>query len=114
MRRRLPDLAIIALLFLLPLILFWQQTVGGRTLIPAENLYQYEPYASYREQVGAPAIPHNHLVSDLVLQNFQWKSFILESLSMGEVPLWNPHQFSGIAFFAAGQQSTAYPFSLLY
>jgi O-antigen/teichoic acid export membrane protein len=112
--RRLPDLGIVALLFLLPLILFWAQTLGGRTLIPTENLYQFEPYATYREVVKAPAIPYNALVSDLVLQNFQWKSFIRESLAMGEIPLWNPHQFSGIPFLAAGQQSTLYPFSLIY
>ncbi len=112
MRRR--DLAIIGLLFALPLIMFWAQTVGGRTLLPAENLYQYEPYAAYREQLGVPAVPHNHLLSDLVLQNMQWKAFIRESFALGEVPLWNPHQFSGIAFFAAGQQSTLYPFSVLY
>lgn len=114
LRRRLPDLGIAALLFLLPLILFWPQTLGGRTLIPTENLYQFEPYATYREVVKAPAIPYNALVSDLVLQNFHWKSFIRESLAAGEIPLWNPHQFSGIPFLAAGQQSTLYPFSLIY
>jgi O-antigen/teichoic acid export membrane protein len=114
MRRFLPDTAVIALLLLLPLILFHQQTIGGQTLLPVENLFQYEPFASYRAEAGAPSLPHNALVSDLILQNYQWKSFILESLALGEVPLWNPHQFSGIPFMAAGQQSTLYPFSLLY
>ncbi|MBL8165616.1 MAG: hypothetical protein JNJ61_26770, partial [Anaerolineae bacterium] len=114
MRRRIPDLFILALLFALPLLLFWPQTVGGRTLIPTENLYQFEPYASSRDEVGAPALPHNPLVSDLVLQNYHWKAFIRESLAQGEIPLWNPHQFAGIPFLAAGQQSTLYPFSLLY
>jgi O-antigen/teichoic acid export membrane protein len=114
MRRYWPDFAILALLFLLPLALFWPQTMGGRTLLPAENLYQFEPYATYREVVRAPAIPHNALLSDLVLQNMPWKLFIRESLAQGEIPLWNPYQFSGIPFLAAGQQSALYPFSLLY
>lgn len=114
LRRRLPDVLSLALLFALPLLLFWQQTLGGRTLLPAENLYQTEPYATYREQVGAPAIPQNHLLDDLVLENLQWKSFIRESFAQGEFPLWNPHQFAGIPFFAAGQPSTLYPFSILY
>ncbi len=105
---------IIALLFLLPLVVFWQQTVAGKTLLPAENLYQYQPYAAYREQLGVPDVPHNALLSDLVLENLQWKSFIRQNLAQGEIPLWNPHQFSGIPFFAAGQQSTLYPISLLY
>ena len=114
MRRFAPDISIIALLFLLPLVMFWPQTVGGRTLLPTENLYQYEPYATYREVVKAPDVPQNHLVSDLVLQNMQWKLFTRQSISEGEIPLWNPYQFSGIPFLAAGQQSTLYPFSLLY
>ncbi len=113
-RRRLPDALIIALLFVLPLVMFWQQTLGGRTLLPTENLYQYEPYATYREVVKAPAIPHNALLSDLVLQNMQWKEFIRQSIAAREIPLWNPHQFAGIPFLAAGQQSALYPFSLLY
>ena len=114
MRRHLPDILILALLFLLPLILFWPQTLGGRTLLPTENLYQFEPYATYREVVGAPDVPHNHLVSDLVLQNYQWKQYIRQSIDQREIPLWNPYQFSGIPFLAAGQQSTLYPFSILY
>ncbi len=114
MRRHLPLLAILALFFFLPLVMFSAQTVGGRTLLPSENIYQYEPYLTYREEAGAPAVPHNHLLSDLVLQNYPFKLFIREQLAAGEFPLWNPHQFSGIAFFAAGQQSTLYPFSILF
>jgi len=113
-RRRLPDILMIALLFVLPLIMFWQQTVGGYTLLPTENLFQFEPFATYREVAKAPAIPHNALLSDLVLENYQWKSFIRENIAEGEIPLWNPYQFSGIPFLAAGQQSTLYPFSIIY
>lgn len=114
MRRRLPDFAILALLFLLPLIVFWPQTIGGHTLLPTENLYQFEPFATYREVIKAPEFPHNALLSDLVLENYQWKTFIRKSIAQGEIPLWNPYQFSGIPFLAAGQQSALYPFSILY
>jgi len=114
MRRRLPDTLIALLLLALPLILFWPQTLGGRTLLPAENLFQYPPYDAYREVAQAPAVPHNALLDDLVLQNLQWKSFIRESIAQREIPLWSPHQLAGVPFFAAGQQSTLYPFSLLY
>jgi O-antigen/teichoic acid export membrane protein len=113
-RRFAPDALIIVALFLLPLIFFAQQTLGGRTLLPAENLYQYPPYSDYAEVVGAPLVPHNHLLSDLVLQNMQWKSFTRDQLAQGEIPLWNPHQFSGIPFLAAGQHSALYPVSALY
>ena len=113
-RRARPDLALVLFLLLAPLLMFHQQTLGGRTLLPAENLYQFLPYSAYREVVKAPAIPQNHLVSDQVLQNLQWKQFIRAQIAQGEIPLWNPHLFAGIPFFAAGQHSALYPPSLLY
>ncbi len=75
-RNLTPEVLIFILLFALPLGLFWAQTVGGMTLIPADNLYQYEPYATYREVVGAPEVPHYALLSELVVEYYQWKSFI--------------------------------------
>lgn len=113
-RRLSPNSLMILFLLLLPLVMFNQQTLGDRTLLPTENLYQYLPHSAYREVVNAPEIPHNHLLSDMVLQNYQWKYFIREQLSQGEIPLWNPHQFSGIPFLAAGQQSALYPLSIIY
>jgi O-antigen/teichoic acid export membrane protein len=114
LRPRILDLAISALFLLLPLLMFFPQTLGGRTLIPTENLYQYEPYRTYREVVQAPTVPHNHLVSDLVLQNYMWKWFAVQQVKQGEIPLWNPHQFSGIPFLAAGQHTMLYPLSIVY
>jgi O-antigen/teichoic acid export membrane protein len=114
MKSRFPDFAIIGVFLLLSLGFFFPQTLGGRTLIPAENLFQYEPYYTDKDVVGAPEVPHNHLVSDLILQNYQWKSFLREQLTHGEVPLWNPYQFGGIPFLAAGQHSGLYPLSILY
>ena len=113
-RRAAPDLALILILLLAPLLMFHQQTLGGRTLLPSENLYQHSPYAAYRAVVRAPATPQNHLLSDMVLQNLPWKRFMRAQIAQGEIPLWNPHQFAGIPFFAAGQHSALYPLSLIY
>jgi len=113
-RRVAPDLVLILILLLAPLLMFHRQTVGGRTLLPAENLFQDLPYSAYREVARAPEIPHNVLLSDMVLQNLQWKSFIRAQLAQGEIPLWNPHLFAGVPFFAAGQHSALYPLSIIY
>ncbi len=115
MRRSLRvDLLIAAALFVLPLAFFWQVTLGNRTLLPADNLYQFQPWATYRDQLGVPAVPQNSLLSDLVLENLPWKQFIRSSFSNGELPLWNPYLFAGVPFFAAGQHSAFYPFSVIY
>lgn len=114
MRKYGPDLLIIALLFVLPLVFFAPVTLGGQTLLPADNLYQWEPFRTYQEVVSAPAVPHNALLSDLILENYVWKDFIRQSISAGELPLWNPHLFAGVPFFAAGQSSALYPLSFLH
>ncbi|MCY3782065.1 MAG: oligosaccharide flippase family protein [Chloroflexi bacterium] len=108
------DLLLIVFLLLAPLLMFHQQTLGGRTLLPSENIYQHLPYSAYRDVVKAPAVPHNHLLSDMVLQNYQWKRFIRAQIAEGEIPLWNPHLFAGVPFFAAGQHSALYPLSVIY
>ena len=117
-RRRRFDLrnstfAILLGLFLLPLALLWQQTLGGKTLIPADVLFSFQPWKTAAAQFGV-AYPQNHLVADLVLENYAWKRFIVESLKQSEIPLWNPYTFAGEPFLANGQHSALYPFSLIF
>lgn len=113
LQRTLRASAPAVLFLLLPLLLFWPILLPGRTLIPFDNLYQFLPWSVFRNQVGVSA-PHNELVSDLLLENYAWKLFIRERLSQGELPLWNPHQFAGLPFLAAGQHSALYPLSVLF
>lgn len=111
-----PDLSIALVLLALPLVHFAPVVLGTRTLLPADNLLAIEPWRSAAGQFSAvsPPVPHNRLLDDLVLENYPWKKFILESLRAGELPLWNPYQFAGVPFLAAGQHSALYPFSLIF
>jgi O-antigen/teichoic acid export membrane protein len=113
-RRVLADLGVLCVLLILPLILFWPVALGSRTLIPADNLYQWQPYRAVAAEQGVPLPPHNELLSDLVLENLVWKRFIVQSLQNREIPLWNPYLFAGLPFLAAGQHSALYPFSGLF
>jgi O-antigen/teichoic acid export membrane protein len=112
-QRPFVTLLIILGLFLLPLALLWQQTLGGKTLIPADVLFGFQPWKAAAAQFGI-AYPQNHLVADLVLENYAWKRFIVDSLQHGEIPLWNPDTFAGEPFLANGQHSALYPFSLIF
>jgi hypothetical protein len=112
--KRLADLGAILLLLGLPLCLFGTVTLGSKTLLPVDNLYQWEPYRSFAGQQGVLVPPHNALLGDLVLQNLAWKRMVVQSLQAGELPLWNPYLFTGIPFLAAGQHSALYPFSVLF
>ncbi|MBN1660233.1 MAG: oligosaccharide flippase family protein [Anaerolineae bacterium] len=112
--RWLPDAGALLVLLLLPLVLFGPVTAGSRTLLPADNLYQWEPYRTFAPDLGVDLPPHNELLSDLVLENMVWKQFIVESLRAGQLPLWNPHLFAGVPFLAAGQHSALYPLSAIF
>ncbi len=101
------------LFLLLPLLWFAPVLWGGRTLIPADNLFAFEPWRSLVATYGV-GVPHNELISDLLLENLVWKTFIRQSLSSGQLPLWNPYLFSGVPFLAAGQHSALYPLSVLF
>ena len=108
-KKWLPELGALLLLLILPLLLFWPVTFGSKTLLPADNVYQWEPYRSFAGQQGVPLPAQNELLSDLVLENLVWKQFIVQSVENRELPLWNPHLFAGVPFLAAGQHSALYP-----
>ena len=97
----------LALLWFLP-VLF--PALTGRSLLPWDALYTFEPWRSLRPDL----IPHNGLPADLVLENAPWKLHIRSALAAGQIPLWNPQILSGIPFLAAGQASTFYPLNILF
>src|SRR5690554_255792 len=99
LRRHRADLLALAALILLPLLWFAPVLFTGKTLLPYDNLYTFEPWRSLRPHL----IPHNNLLSDLVLENAVWKLHIRRALDAGQIPLWNPQIFTGIPFLAAGQ-----------
>lgn len=113
LRRALPDILIIALLAIIPLVFLFPQVIGGRTMLPVDNIFAFEPYTSLASDVGITQ-PHNMLVSDLILENYQWKTFMRDQLLAKDIPLWQPNILSGSPFFAAGQASVLYPFNLLF
>ncbi len=111
MNRR--DLLIVGLFVALAALFFAPVVFGNQTLIPFDNLFRFPPWSTFASPFGVTQ-PHNELASDLVLENYAWKKLIVEAIRAKEIPLWNPYLFAGIPFLAAGQQSTLYPFSILF
>ena len=81
------DLLSAAGFLLLPLLLYASVTLGGKTMIPADNLFQWQPWASAAAEMGVET-PQNGLLTDMVIENFVWKRFFVESVKAGEIPLW--------------------------
>ncbi len=113
MTKRKSEFLIILFIFALSFLLFWPTTFGGKTLLPVDNLFAFEPWRSFAEGLGV-SVPHNELLSDLILENYVWKRFIVESIRARDIPLWNPYLFAGLPFLAAGQHSALYPLSIFF
>ncbi len=113
MKRFRTDLLFLLGFLLLPLLLFGSVTLGGQTMLPVDNLYQWAPWSAYASEFGL-TLPRNPLISDLIIQNYAWKQFVRETVLAGDIPLWNPNLFAGVPFLAAGQHGAYYPFSLVF
>src|SRR3954471_16411809 len=112
-RARWADLIALLVLLLLPILWFAPVLfpfLNGRTLLPFDNLYSFEPWRSLQPVL----IPHNQLLSDLVLENAVWRLHIRRTLLDGQLPLGHRPGFTGLPFLAAGQAITLYPLSLLF
>lgn len=101
------------LLGLMVLAFFARVLFGGQTLVPTDVLFSALPWKAYASQFGVN-LPHNELLSDMLLENLAWKSFASEVVSHGAVPLWNPNIFGGEPFLAAGQAGVLYPLGLIF
>lgn len=112
-KRFLFNLLLIGGFWIFPLLLYAPVTLGGQTMLPLDNLYQWAPWSAYAEQFGV-SVPDNGLLSDQILENYVWKQYVRETLAKGDIPLWNPHLFAGAPFLANGQHSMYYPFSWLF
>ena len=114
------DLLMMAVYLVLPLLLFGNVTLGNKTMLPADNLFQWEPWTAVSAQFNLPLspdgrpIPQNPLIGDLIIQNYVWKQFVNDSLRDGQLPLWAPNLFAGVPFLATGQHAALYPFSIFF
>jgi len=112
-RNVLFDALILFGFLVLLLIFFYPVIFGGKVLLPLDDLYAFQPWRAYASQFDI-TVPHNHLIGDMIIQNYSWKSFTRQILRQGTIPLWNPYLFAGVPFLAAGQYGVLYPLGLIF
>jgi len=108
---------LILLFFLLVTgLFFWPSFLKGWLPFPGDLLVgNYAPWNSYSYLGYAPAgVPHKAQGIDVVRQFFPWKHFSVEMLKRGEIPLWNPHYFSGNPHLANFQTGIFYPLNFIF
>ena len=95
---------------LLALLFFGDTYFTDRTLVPADFLYQNEPWKSEWPDFQSELPQH----FDLVFQFYPWADFLKRSVKDGEFPLWNPFGYLGTPFFANPQTAVLFPLTWIH
>lgn len=98
------------------LIFFLPVFTKGYVPFPGDLLIaEYQPYRSYSINGMNPgAVPNKGQYFDTIRQIYPWKDFSVSEIKKGNLPLWNPHNFSGSPLFANFQSTVFYPTTVLY
>jgi len=82
--------------------------------VPYSSTYQvnfFPPWASY-EKFHSPV--KNNAMPDIATQIYPWKKFTIDAYKLGQIPLWNPYNFSGNPHLANFQSAVLSPFNILF
>lgn len=111
------DLLAIGAILLLVIIVFRHFFLGGLLPIPYNILVGwYFPYTLAGWADFDPIIPFKGglFAADVFRQMIPWKELSLNIIRNGQLPLWNPYNFSGEPLLANLQTFTFYPLSILF
>ncbi len=103
-------------LFFAVALLFFNPIFKGNIPFPGDLLIgEYTPYNSYPFKGYAPgAYPNKGQNFDVIRIIYPAKFFSIQTLKAGQIPLWNPHIFSGNPHLASLQSGTFYPMNVLF
>ena len=97
-------------------IFFWQVFIKGYVPFPGDLLLaEYNPWRQSSYFGYAPgAVPTKNQYFDTIREFYPWLDFTVREVKKGNVPLWNPYNFSGQPHMANYLTAVFYPFTLLY
>ena len=108
---------VVAVMLLLVLIVFRKFFFFGLVPIPYNILVGwFFPYQVGGWQGYVPGIPFKGglFAADVFRQMIPWKQLSLELIKSGQLPLWNPYNFSGEPLLANIQATIFYPLSVIF
>lgn len=81
----------------------------GDLLIAEYNPWKTETYLGY----NPGSYPNKAQYFDVLRQLYPWRSFAIDQIREGALPLWNPYNFSGSPLLANFQSAVLYPLNIL-
>jgi len=96
-------------------IFFHKFFIQGLLPIPTDTIVGlYHPYRDFYSSEYPRGIPFKNMqISDPVRQQYLWKELAVSQMKQGELPLWNPYNFSGYPLMANFQTAAFYPLNFL-
>lgn len=97
-------------------IFFYKTLFFGLLPFPGDLLVaEYKPWRTYSYLGYIPAsVPNKAQYPDTIRQTYPWKTLVVKMLKQGQLPLWNPYNFSGSPLLANFQSSAFYPVNIFY
>ena len=101
-------IGVIVLLFFFPI--FKGNIPFPGDLLVNENPYKAESFLGY----NPGSYPNKAQGRDIITEIYPWRYFSIDQIKKGNIPFWNPHNFSGNPQLANFQTALFYPINLLY
>lgn len=108
-----PDLAALAFIWGVALVLTWPTTFGERALLPTDLYLRMQPWRAHAHEFDAPAQVSNPIL-DAMQQFYPWRLHASRQVRQGVIPLWTPLMLSGHPFVANNQSAIFYPETWLH
>jgi hypothetical protein len=96
-------------------LVFFYPIFKGQVPFPGDLLVNENPYISESFLGYSPGgYPNKAQGPDIINEIYPWRYFSVEEVLKGNVPFWNPHNFSGNPQMANLQTAVFYPINIFY
>ncbi|MBI2034664.1 MAG: YfhO family protein [Candidatus Levybacteria bacterium] len=97
-------------------VFFYKSIFFGQIPFPGDLLIaEYNPWKTYSYLGYSPgSYPNKAQYFDVLRQLYPWKTFTIDLIKSGQIPFWNPYNFSGAPLLANFQSAVFYPLGILY
>lgn len=100
------------ILWIIMVWFFFASPYFFKGLVPFPSKYLVTFFPPWNALNGMPV--KNNAMPDVITQLYPWKKLVIESWKLGQVPRWNPYQFSGTPLLANVQSAVFSPFNILF
>src|SRR3989344_2944865 len=113
--KSLKNIIVLSIFIIITCIFFRTYFFNNKVPLPFNLLTSFYSPWKYDIWQGYPfGIPNKPLGNDNLKLFYPFKTFTIEEMKKGHIPLWNPYVFSGNVHHATYQSALFYPLNIVY